>query len=104
MVRLASSYEAAQRLVLIGVAAAAPTVGTGVAEVRGLDTPQQHVAVVRASANTVGSALFLEAYLRRDRRRHVTLPGAWGSVVVGVGELRAVICPTRSARGCVGGR
>ncbi|WP_369690934.1 hypothetical protein [Nocardia fusca] len=85
MFRLAGRYGSAHRLVLLGLSAAVPTLVTGLAEVRGLDTPQQRVAVVHASANTVGSALFLGACLRRANERHATILGALGLVAVGVG-------------------
>ncbi|WP_058856025.1 DUF2231 domain-containing protein [Nocardia jinanensis] len=85
VLRLTGRYDAAQHLVLIGLAATVPTVVTGLAEVRGLDTPQRRVALIHASANTVGSALFLGAYLRREHQRHATILGAFGLAAVGVG-------------------
>lgn len=85
VLRMAGRYDSAQRLVLIGLAATAPTVVTGLAEVPGLDTPQRRVALVHASTNAVGSALFLGAYLRRGHPRHATVLGAAGLAAVGIG-------------------
>lgn len=85
VLRLAGRYDSAQRLVLIGLSATAPTLVTGLAEVPGLDTPQRRVALVHASTNAVGSALFLGAYLRRENPRHATVLGAFGLAAVGAG-------------------
>ncbi|WP_459546686.1 DUF2231 domain-containing protein [Nocardia sp. X0981] len=85
VLRLAGRYDSAQRLVLLGLAATAPTLVTGLAEVPGLDTPQRRVALVHASSNAVGSALFLGAYLRRAHPRHATVLGASGLAAVGIG-------------------
>lgn len=85
VLRSVGRYDSAQRLVLIGLAATAPTVVTGLAEVPGLDIPQRRVALVHASTNAVGSALFLGAYLRRGHPRHATILGAAGLAAVGIG-------------------
>ncbi|MGW0245478.1 DUF2231 domain-containing protein [Nocardia goodfellowii] len=85
MLRAAGRYDSAQRLVLIGLTATAPTVVAGLAEVPGLDTAQRRVVLVHAFTNTVGSALFLGTYLRRDHPRQATIFGGFGLAAIGAG-------------------
>lgn len=85
VLRSVGRYETAQQLVLIGLAATAPSVVAGIADFPGLDTNQRRVAIIHASANTVGSALFLAAYLRREDRFGATVLGAFGLGTVGAG-------------------
>lgn len=85
VLRVGGRYESAQRLVLIGLSATAPTLVAGLAEVPGLDRRQRRVALVHAAANAVGSTLFLGAYLRRAHRRDATVLGALGLATVGAG-------------------
>ncbi len=85
VLRATGHYESAQRLVLIGLWATAPTVVTGLAEVPGLNRRQRRVALVHSAANTVGSVLFLGAYLRRGRPLDATILGAAGLATVSAG-------------------
>lgn len=85
LLRAGGRYESAQRLVLIGLSTAAPTIVAGLAEVPGLNRRQRRVALVHAAANAVGSALFLGAYLRRAHQRDATVLGAAGLAAVGAG-------------------
>ena len=82
--------RAAQRLVGLGVLAAAPTVVTGLADWRAsepLDVRVRRVGVVHAASNASATALYATSWLARRRGHHaagVALALA-GATVAGVG-------------------
>ncbi|MBT0994509.1 hypothetical protein KIN34_09440 [Cellulomonas sp. DKR-3] len=82
--------RASQRLVGLGVLAAAPTVLTGLADWRAsepLDERVRRVGVVHAAANATATAFYAGSWLARRRGRHtvgVALALA-GGTVAGVG-------------------
>ncbi len=89
---LPRQQDAARRLVLAGVVAAAPAVASGLAEYRELDARGRRVGLVHALANLTASACYAASYGLRRRGR----PGA-GKVAAVLG-LAAV-----SAGGALGG-
>ena len=81
--------RAATRLVGLGVVAAVPTGLAGWAEWARADRGTRRVGVVHATANAVGTLVFLGSWAARSRRRHDL--GVWlgrcGGVVLLVGAL-----------------
>ena len=81
--------RAATRLVGLGVVAAVPTALTGWAEWARADRGTRRVGIVHATANAVGTLIFLGSWAARTRSRHdlgVRL-GRLGGVVLLVGAL-----------------
>jgi hypothetical protein len=62
--------RAATRLVGLGVAAALPTALTGWAEWARADRGARRVGIVHATANAVGTLIFLGSWVARTRGRH----------------------------------
>ena len=62
--------RAATRLVGLGVVAAVPTALTGWAEWTRADRGTRRVGILHASANTVGTLVFLGSWAARSRGRH----------------------------------
>lgn len=75
----ASARDAARRLVGLGIAAAAPTAVTGVAEWAVAGRREQRVGVVHAAANGVALSLYTSSFLARRAGRH-RLGAALGTV------------------------
>jgi uncharacterized membrane protein len=92
-----ASREAAQRLVGIGLVAAAPTALAGWAEWRRADRPTQRVGVAHAALNATAVALYAGSWTARRRDRHrvgavLALAGAGASGAAGYlgGHLTSV--------------
>jgi len=81
--------RAATRLVGLGVVVAIPTALTGWAEWARADRGTRRVGIVHATANAVGTLVFLGSWAARSRSRHDL--GVWlgrlGGVVLLVGAL-----------------
>jgi len=80
---------AATRLVGLGVVAAVPTALTGWAEWARADRGTRRVGIVHATANAIGTLVFLSSWAARSRSRHDL--GVWlgrlGGVVLLVGAM-----------------
>jgi len=82
--------RAATRLVGLGVVAAVPTALTGWAEWARADRGTRRVGVVHATANAVGTLVFLGSWAARSRGRHDL--GVWLGRLGGVVLLVAAMC------------
>jgi hypothetical protein len=73
-------------LVAFGIATAAPTIATGLAEFRHIDQPSRRVAAVHAATNSCALGLYTASLLSR-RRHHGrgVLLGLAGALVASVG-------------------
>jgi nitrite reductase/ring-hydroxylating ferredoxin subunit/uncharacterized membrane protein len=63
--------KSADRLLLLGLLAAAPTVASGFNDWSTLGTAEQRVGVVHAAGNAVGNVLFALSYVARKRKRRM---------------------------------
>lgn len=77
------SRRAARRLVGLGLAAAVPTLATGVAEWRRTAGPTRRLGVVHGLGSTVATVLYTASYLarRRGHHPHGVVYGLLGGVV-----------------------
>ncbi|THG29987.1 DUF2231 domain-containing protein [Naasia lichenicola] len=64
---LPGSERAARRLVAVGLLSAAPTSASGLADWSSLNTPQQRVGIVHASANVLAWFLYAASWLQRRK-------------------------------------
>ena len=63
--------KSADRLLLLGLLAAAPTVASGFNDWSTLGAPEQRVGVVHAAGNAVGNVLFTLSFVARKRKRRM---------------------------------